>query len=63
MGLSTFTQMDENEFIALLSDSPALQATFRTQLEYTVLHLSQIEEVDRKAARLLQRLDPGGLEK
>lgn len=63
LGLSPFTEMEPDKYFALLADNPGLESALRTLLEYTVLHNSQMQAVDNKAAEVLALMqDEGGLE-
>jgi hypothetical protein len=61
-GLSPFTEMDTDEFVRLVAANPSLLAVLRTQLEYTVLHLDQMNGVDQLAAALLDQLRNAGVD-
>ena len=56
-GLSPFSDVENAELIALLEQNPRLASTLRTMLEYSVLHREQIEQVDRLAKVLIERLE------
>jgi hypothetical protein len=58
-GLSPFTEMDLGKYVALIADNPKLASALRTLLEYTVIHKSQLEAIDNKAAELLDLLEAG----
>lgn len=56
-GLTPFTDVDPAALGVLVRESPALRATMRTHLEYTILHLSQMAAMDAQAAATLEMID------
>ena len=61
-GLSAFSAIPPKDLIKLTAENPELAAAIRLQTEYTVIHLSQIEEADKRAADLLDSLRAMGVE-
>ncbi len=56
-GLSPFSHIPEKDLIADLQENPKLVSAMRTLLEFTVLHLQQIERVDEAAVELIEQIE------
>ncbi len=56
-GLSPFIEMPEDEFIALVRETPELAAVLRTMMEYTVVHRQQLISTLNTTTALLQAFD------
>ncbi len=56
-GLSPFTEIPEDEFLATLKEHAELRATLRTQIGYKLRHYQLIVEADEAAEALLKNLE------
>jgi hypothetical protein len=55
-GLSPFTEMPEEEFVALVRDTPELAGTLRTMMEFSVLHGQVLQSTRQTTLDLLHSL-------
>jgi hypothetical protein len=55
-GLSPFIEMPEEEFVALVRDTPELAATLRTMMEFSVLHGQSLQSTRQATLGLLHAL-------
>lgn len=55
-GLSPFTEMPEEEFVALVRDTPELAGTLRTMMEFSVLHGQALQSTRQTTLDLLHSL-------
>ena len=56
-GLSPFSNIPENELIAMIQNNPKLKAVISTLLEYTVLHKSQFTETKKLTMVLIDQVE------
>ena len=56
-GLSPFSNIPENELVAMIQNNPKLKAVISTLLEYTVLHKSQFTETKKLTMVLIDQVE------